>query len=441
MNYLVKLAIEKSSCAAVLMVIKFSSNNKLRGLSLNRPGEKECFNAFVKSGKTSNLTENVRNKIKEYISKKLEVNDECLEQIMTRDTLPYSMKDIDEERQKSRLTVLEIGGSMGINQNTFYHMYKRKLPLGLDEITMKLIQTVGEKKTKKHTAVNLMRSRVNEGYSLEEAASYIKISAKNLWNYEWLNSVPIDLVEKIAEFYRIDQETIPISFKEEMNYRHVLSLVRKNYGMTLSEISEKTGYSKGRCSAFENDENTAPPYEYVKDLLTLATENESTVEGVLLNAMKSDIKTISVPYETIEYYRKVYYNNEEKDWDKNKGKTPKGQKVFQKEIGITPADYRRGIWTIKQVKKAIQVLKIEIKYTNLMMPLTNKQKKIMNEEIDVEKLINGRKKKNLSISMASRITGVGYSTIAAIECKKYSCTPEILKRLADCYNMRPEDFV
>ncbi|MBQ2680015.1 MAG: transcriptional regulator [Firmicutes bacterium] len=436
MIYLLKKSIERSSCIAALTVIKYASSNKLHGL-MTRPGEKEELDFFIKSGKISELTENGKNKIRQFIGKKLDICEDSLDRIMSRDAARYSMEEIEIERKCNQFTVLELGGAIGMNQNTYYHFYKKNLPMGLDEITMHLIRIAGEKKKRKQPGINLMRTRVNEGYTLETASEYLHISPRTLWNYDWYNSVPIDLIEKVAILYRVDQEIVPISFKEEMNYRNILPLIRKNNGIKIREISEKTGYSKGRCSAFENSDSTVPPYEYMEALL----ENTGlTPESVLLNAMKSDIKYVSIPLETIEYYRKVYYHNEEKDWNK-KNKTPKGRKEFQQEVGINPSEYSKGIWTVKQAKKAISVLNLEIKYTDLIMPLTEEQKKIMTAKIDIEKLKNGRLKKKLSIAMASCITGVGYSTIAAIECGKYTCTPKILKRLADCYDLDIEYFV
>jgi transcriptional regulator with XRE-family HTH domain len=386
------------------------------------------------------LKEKEINWIRIFIDKKLGVvfTDEEISKIVAKNAAVFSVEEIERKRKKNQLTIQELCRVLNINENTYYHQYKNTFPVGLGELIMCVIKAVGEKKEKNQIGINLMRARYNEGYSLEAAAKKLGVTEKELWHYEWQNNLPIDLIESFSKLYKIEQQKIPVNWiTHENKYGSILTLVRKYNSITLKEMSQRTGCSEGRCCTYEKDGAVVPPYSYVEEMLK---GTEMTVESVLLNSMKMHIKYVRIPLDTIEFYRRVYYYNTEED-RKSGIKKPRSRKAFQKEIGISDKEYESESWTVKQAKKAAELLRINGKYTILMKKLNDKQKKISNMEIDEKKLKEARIKRGLNLEMTALISGIGCSTISAIEGGKYRCSPDCLKRLADSYNSEIYDFV
>lgn len=440
MIYLVSKALQMSSAYTVLFYIRQKENiNPARYLH-TIDITKEERDAIKRTGTLAQLTSEKQEYVQKYIMRRLPdvFNSENITALFRKELRTYETAEVNDIVAEAKLNATEMSRLLCVRKSDYCKWKKNGFRRGMDELAYNIAKCVIKVKNHEIPEMNLMRLRWNRGYSLDTAANMLGISPEDLWKYEWTNCLPIDLIERVSKLYITEQENLPIEINcQQKQYGEMIRLIRRNNGIHLKEMSEKTGYSKSRCSYFETRVVAAPPYSYIEMLFNMAYGNTDDIESILLNEIKHDNKYIRVPAETVDYYRQIYFYVNSKPEDKKERSLAK----FLTKCGVTKNEYLRERWTIKQAKKAVKILGLGKKYDLLTRKLTDTQKKIMDMKVDYRKLKAERLKQKKPIQLVALCTNRSCSTITKIENGRCKCSPEMFRLLSDYYEKNMEYFI
>ena len=440
MMYLKTKALQMSSAYTVLLYIRQKEKiNPVRYWSILGISEEEKV-TISRDGNLLKLPMEKQTFVQQYIKSKLpEVfNDENINALSKREFHDYDTATINRKVAEADLNTTEMSRMLEVRRSDFCKWKLTGYKRGIDELVYNIAKCVIKVKSHEQPESNLMRLRWNRGYSLRVAAENLGIRPNMLWKIEWRNCMPLDLVEKASEMYITTQESIPISISaRHKHYGEMIRLIRRDNNISLQEMADKTGYSESRCSYFETDTTAVPPYSYIETLFMTVYGDTDDIESVLLNEKKHDNKYIRVPARTIDYYRQVYYYIN----SHNKKIKDRSLSSFLKECGVTRYEYVREKWTVKQAKKALELLGLGKKYDILTKELTPNQEKILDMKVDCSKLKAERKKLNVTVHLVAMCINRSYSVITKIENGHYKCSPEILKLMSDYYGKNMEYFL
>lgn len=421
MNYLLKEAIKRTSLKTLLAYAYLKDGVSLA--QLNKCMEENNKQGIAIGKKQPEISDNQIS----FISEKLGIDKKILKKSATIEPVEYIVEQIREMRIRSGITVKEISGIIDVTVNQYNKYEQRKKQSRLEELIANILQQVEKKPEQNYWTHSLMYMTYNSQLSFKKAAEALGISPEKLWEYEWINQVPLNLVEKISAVYFVQQKEVPIKTSPNVPHCKTLHMIRINRGITLKEASKETGYSITSCFNWETKPDRVPPLDYV--LYIIGNQNDS-VEKQFLNANRSATKPVGINSQRIEYERKL--NN----------KYCHNKKEFIMTIGISAKKYDAGEYTVRQAKKAAELLDIpNKKYDKLKEQLSENELKIFNMEIKTDRIKSLRNEKGLSIGKLAEAIEVPKGMICKMEKKQVPCSPILLKKIAEYFEKGMEYFV
>ena len=414
MNYFLQEAVKKTSIDTLLTYAYIKD-----GISFGR------INNYMEKRK---LDSNKSDNVESYISEKLNMDINQLERNKLIKPAEYTVEQIAKMRKANRISIKEISDLLGITYVQYNRYEKKNIPNGTEELIANIILIVENKTAQTYWKHSLMYMRYNCQMTVEKAAEVIGISPESLWKYEWINRVPLNLVDKISKNYFVPPADIPFKTKADVPHCKTLRMLRIKRELTLTKIFTETGIGIAKCAEWEKKPNRVPPQDYVKYIIG---NKETPIENVFINANRiASRQDEKIDLDRIEYERKQNANY----WHNKKG--------FIKAIGSSIRKYEKGELTAWQARNAVELLGYADKNCDkLKEPLDETERKILKMEIGYEKIKSHREKEGVSISKLAEAINMPKGMISKMENGLVPCSPMLLKRIAEYFDKDKEYFL
>lgn len=414
MNYFLREAAKKTSIKALLTYAYIKDGTSFGRINVKR-----------KTGKVNEADEENSVVI---ISNILSIKESQLEKNKQIEPVEYTVEQIAEMRKANNITVKEISELLGITTVQYIRYEKKKVPNGTEELIANIYLIVENKAEQTYWKHSLMYMRYNCQLTVEKAAEGIGISPEELWRYEWINQVPLNLVDKIGQIYFVDPADVPYKAKADVPHCKTLRMLRIKRRLTLTKVSLETGMGINNCAQWEKNPNRVPPMEYVNYIIGNKTAH---IDTVFVNANRTASRMDErIDHDRLEYERKLNANYCNKKTE------------FIKLLGVTRRKYEEGKLTYWQAKEAAELLGLAEKHNDkLKEPLNENEQKILKMEINNEKIKSYRENHGVSIGKLAEAIKMPKGMISKMENGIIQCSPILLKRIAEYFNEERELFL
>lgn len=327
-------------------------------------------------------------------------------------------------RIKTQISYRELAYILGVKEQLIRNWNKYGYPRWTHTLMEALCKEL-EKGTSQKTKTTLIRLRVNTGMSLERAAEEIGISPEKLWRIEWKNSVPYDLRERVAIAYKEKEERIPVTAQvTQKTSSKVIIKNRKQRGIKISELEEKSGIKNNRYRGIENGTSTPTYAEAARIAKVLGYK---TAEDMLVkkdSGETADNGKIVPNRNAVEYYRK---------------QAGCSVRDLMKEAHISYKTYIKNEFSRQQVR--LLEARLGVSKDELMQPPPSTVQEKKEKKINTAAMKEARKKSRLTQAQCAKRAGISVSYYSQIESGRKIPPEHMLNKIARQINRSADSLI